>query len=173
MEDIMTDRQKLGIFLMGFGAFIGLCGWSMFGQGKKGAYDTETWAEVEAKIISSEVETVSMHNPSDRGPSNVTGWEPAITYRYNFKGKDYEGNQYTISSSASRDHDKATSIVRAHPTGSTATVYVNPEKPSEAVLSREDRGASAVIFIVGSVLVPVGIIMLIAGGAVYLLYRRT
>ena len=171
MKRRTNERKKLGIFLLGFGAFIALCGWSMFGQGKQGSYETQLWKEVEAEILTSERKTVSMHNPRSSGPSNITGWEPLIEYRYIFNGKTYENDRYTVSPSASQDYDEVTSIVQVHPVGSRTNVFVNPEKPSEAVLSREDQGSSTVLFVVGCVLVPLGIIMAAVGAAVWLRSR--
>lgn len=75
-----------------------------------------------------------------------------ITYSYSFAGKRYECSRYTIVPSESLDRDKMNTIVNAHPGGGKAMAYVNPDDPSEAVLSRSDRKPSVVHLVVGALL---------------------
>ena len=150
-------KRELRLFLLGFGVFIGLCGWSMFSQGKKSVYEIDKWARVEALILESRTDTVSMNNPSSSGPSSVTGWKPMITYSYRFGGERYECSRYTAVSSESLDRDKVNTIVNSHPKGGKAMAYVNPDDPSEAVLSRSDRKPSMVHLVVGVLLCVIGI----------------
>ena len=162
----ISKHNQLRLFLLGFGLFIGLCGWSMFGQGKKSVKGIDQWANVEAVIIESRMESVSFHNPSNSGPGNLSGWKPAITYKYNFSGSEYKNTRYTIMPSESTDYDNIKSIVNSYPVGSNTIIYVNPENPSESVLSRSDRAPSKILFITGVILIITGLALVVAAAIV-------
>ena len=126
-----SQRNQLRLALIGLGIFLGICGWSMFNQGYKSVYGIDRWLQIDAIVVESKIETVSMHNQSSNGPSSITGWKP--------------------------------SIVNSHPIGTTCTIYVNPDNPSDVILSRSDKKPSKVLIIVGSLLAIVSIGMLILG----------
>ena len=160
---IITKQNQLRLSLLGFGIFIGICGWSMFSQGKKSVHDINDWVEVEAIILESKTEIVSMNNPSSTGPSSVTGWMPAITYKYRYKGNEYVNNRYTVMPSESLDLEKVRAIINSYPKDSRRIIYVNPRNPSESVLSREDKKPSRIHIIVGIILIVIGGGLIITG----------
>ncbi len=164
-----NNQKSLMLFLLGGGVFMLLCGWSMYSQGHKSVSEVDKWTQVEAVILRAEVKTVTMNNTYSRGPSFVTGYEPAISYRYNVEGQTFESDRFTIAPSASQEREPIASIVAAHPTGSEATAWVNPESPSEAVLSRSDHGDSTVLAFAGIFLVAIGLGGI---GAAAILHRR-
>lgn len=164
-----SNQKNLRLFLLGGGMFMLLCGWSMYSQGHKSASEIDNWTQVEAVILRAEVKTVTMNNTYSRGPSFVTGYEPAISYRYSFEGRTFKGSRFTIAPSASQEREPIASIVAAHPTGSEATAWVNPENPSEAVLSRSDQGESTALAFVGIFLAVIGLGGI---GAAAMLHRR-
>ena len=158
-----SQRNQLRLALIGAGIFLGICGWSMFNQGYKSVYGIDRWLQIDAIVVESKIETVSMHNQSSSGSSSITGWKPSITYRYRIDGNEYESSRYTIMPYESTDYNKIASIVNSHPIGTTCTIYVNPDNPSDAILSRSDKKPSKVLIIVGSLLAIVSIGMLILG----------
>jgi len=159
----ITKHNQLRLFLMGFGIFIGICGWSMFSQGNKSVNEIDHWTKVESIILESKTETVSMSNPSSAGSRFVTGWMPAITYKFSFKGKKYQNSRYTIIPFESLDFEKVSAIVSSYPKDSRHMVYVNPNNPSESVLSREDKNPSKVHLVVGFILTAIGGGLVIVG----------
>lgn len=64
--------------------------------------------------------------------------------------------------SESLDRGKVNAIVNAHPRGGKAMAYVNPDDPSEAVLSRSDRKPSMVHLVVGALLCVIGTTCVVA-----------
>ena len=54
-------RLFLGLFLLGLGVFLGLCGWNMFSQGRQSVHEIDRWARVEVLILESRTDTISMH----------------------------------------------------------------------------------------------------------------
>lgn len=152
-----NNRKNLRLFLLGGGVFLLLCGWSMYSQGNCSVSEVDNWTQVQAVIIKAEIETVTMNNQYSRGPSFVTGYEPAITYRYSLEGHSYEGNRFTIAPAATQDRDTVAALVASHPVGAEITAWVNPEEPSEAVISRSDEGQSLVLVIIGMFLVVIGL----------------
>lgn len=161
-----SSRKSLRLFLLGGGLFMLLCGWSMYGQGNKSVGEIEQWEQVEAVVLHSEVETTSMRNTYSSGPRNITGWKPAITYRYVFDGRTYEGDRFTVGPSSTSDRDTVAAIVASYPVGAGATAFVNPADPSEAVLARSDRGESLFLAIAGIFLVVVGAAGIVAAALV-------
>ena len=159
----ISQRNQLRFALIGAGIFLGICGWSMFNQGYKSVYGIDRWLQIDAIVVESKIKTVSMHNQSSSGPSNITGWKPSITYRYRIDGNEYESSRYTIMLYESTDYNKIASIVNSHPIGTTCTIYVNPDNPSDAIFNRSDKKPSKVLIIVGSLLVIISIGMLVLG----------
>jgi hypothetical protein len=151
-----NSRKNLRLFLLGGGLFMLLCGWSMYGQGNKSVGEVEQWEQVEAVVLQSEIETVSMRNTYSTGPRNITGWKPAITYRYAFDGRTYEGDRFTVGPSSTGDRDTVAAIVASYPVDTRATAFVNPEDPSEAVLARCDQAESLFLVIAGIFVAVVG-----------------
>ncbi|HDL90567.1 MAG TPA: DUF3592 domain-containing protein [Thermodesulforhabdus norvegica] len=168
-----SRRNQLRLVLIGSGIFLVICGWSMLNQGYKSVYGIDRWLQIDAIVVESEIETVSMHNQSSSGPSSITGWKPSITYRYRIGGKEYESSRYTIMPYESTDYNKIASIVSSYPIGSTCTVYVNPDNPSEAVLSRSDQKPSMLLVIIGSLLVIIGIAMIVLSASFSWISIRT
>ena len=162
----MTDRgtrKQLGFFLLGFGAFLGVCGWSMINQAKKSVYEIDTWTRARATVVSAEVESDTARNTSSTGPSMVTVYRPAVTYRYTIEGREYSSDRYTVMDPQRRDMGEVREIVESYAAGKEVTAYVNPEDPSEAVLSREDKGPSIGLLVGGWAAAVIGAALAAAG----------
>lgn len=88
-------------------------------------------------IISSEVTT---HHTSKGG----TSYNAAVTYRFTVDGKYFEGSRIRFGMTVS-SRSYATSIVNAHPSGSTVQIFYNPANPQESVLSPGLEGLDLVL----------------------------
>lgn len=84
------------------------------------------FATTEGRVRSSEV----THHDSDDGSTHGV----RITYSYTVDGHEYTGDRYRFDKFKTSDSKWAREAVRAHPIGSTTTVYYNPRDPAEAVL---------------------------------------
>ena len=154
-----ATRGQLRLGLLCGGVVVALVGWSLFSQGKKSVHDLDSWVEVEGVVLESEIEPVSMNNPSKTGPSTVAGWKPRIRYRYAFGGRDHENSRYTVMPYESLDYDQVSAIVQSYPAEAGLVVLVNPDDPSDSVISRSDKGPSWVHLIMGGLLMVIGAVL--------------
>jgi hypothetical protein len=88
------------------------------------------WPETPCTIVSS---TVGSH----RGNKGGTTYSIDITYRYQVKGREFQSDTYSIMSGSSSGRSGKQRVVARYPAGSEAVCYVNPEDPTDALLSRE------------------------------------
>ncbi len=87
------------------------------------------WDAVEAVVERSAVRT---HRSSDS-----TTYSVYIAYRYQYDGREYEGDRYRFLSGSSSGRGAKQAVVRRHPPGARITVYVDPEQPHESVIERD------------------------------------
>ena len=80
-------------------------------------------------VLSSEVK----RHPGD----DADTFSVAIRFRYTFRGRAYESGRYDFEPGSSSGSDAKQEIVDRLPAGSETTCWVNPERPSEAVIDRE------------------------------------
>lgn len=85
------------------------------------------WIQTPCRIESSAVKNVGRND----NPYRVD-----IRYGYTFQGRNFQSGQYDYFRNFS-PNTPAHDIVRRHPAGSDADCFVNPDNPSEAVLSRD------------------------------------
>ncbi|HVM60445.1 MAG TPA: DUF3592 domain-containing protein [Verrucomicrobiae bacterium] len=91
----------------------------------------EHWMQLPCKVVSS--------NMREYTSRSVPHYEPQIVYQYEFGGREYTSSQYDLLYvHSSEDVDVVRRIVDRYAPGTTAICYVNPNKPGDAVLSRED-----------------------------------
>lgn len=89
----------------------------------------QDWLETPCTILRSEVRT---HDDSDGDTYSVH-----IVYSYVAKDRKYESERYHFMGGSSSGYRSKQAIVDRYPQGSSAVCYVNPDDPSEAVLSRD------------------------------------
>jgi len=90
--------------------------------------DAESWAQVPCKIVSAEVKS---HSDSDG-----TTYSIEITYDYEFEGRRYSSEKYGFMGGSSSGHKRKAKIVEGYKSAKNPVCFVNPAKPSEAVLKR-------------------------------------
>ena len=138
-------------FLAGMGIFLGLTVRPVLKwQAAQG------WRDVPCTIVSSQV---GAHTSSDG-----TTYSIDITYRYEWQGRNYTSSRYSFLGGSSSGHSGKKAVVRKYPEGSTRTCYVNPDDPSEAVLTR----AFQLSYLIGGF----GLIFVVVGGALAAHPRR-
>lgn len=79
-----------------------------------------------------------------------SGWSPDIEYRYTYKGTTYTSSKLCPGEHNSGCYGPSTekvaqSVVDRYPEGSTATVHVDPDDPSNVYLLEEDLPLSYLI----------------------------
>lgn len=111
------------------------------------------FASTQGIVLSSKVK---VSDDSEGGSS----YGPRIKYRYTVAGQDYIGTRYDFASMSSSDSSYARRVVRENPPGKAVTVYYDPRKPSEAILSLAAPGMAYFLllflqpfFLVGLVLI--------------------
>ena len=127
-ERVNNAPMVVGLTAMGLVTL--LFGWGMHRQ----AAVARRWPQVTARIGRSEVDEFrgSLDNSSQR----TTLYRPQIAYAYEYNGVSYTGSQVSLGAMVtSNSAASAKKLVAQYPPGKTFTVYVNPQNPSESVLS--------------------------------------
>ena len=140
----------LVFFLVGAGLFFFLSGRPIFNW-----MVAQSWQTVPCTILSSSVGT---HSSSDGGDT----YSLDIRYAYEWEGQHYESERYNFFGGSSSGYDRKVAVVERYPEGETRACYVNPETPSDAVLTRD----FSPVYLIGGF----GLIFLTIGA--FLLFHR-
>ena len=138
--------------LLGAGIFYG-----MFVRTVLRIQAARDWTATPCTVISSMV-------GSHRGSKGGYTYSIDIVYSYQSGGRLYHSNRYDFVGGSSSGYNGKLSVVRRYPGGSRATCYVNPEKPSDAVLNRDAS--------IGWRDWAIGLVLLVGGVAGILVGRR-
>jgi Protein of unknown function (DUF3592) len=111
-------------FIMGAGF-----GWMMVARPLLKIKESEKWLRKPCKIVASRVKKF-------RGDKKTT-YSIDIAFKYKFSGVEYVGGTYDFMSGSDSDYSSKRKVVRRYSPGVVAYCYVNPEDPTEAVISRE------------------------------------
>ena len=134
----------IGGLLLFFMSKLGPYSYNLYQQGKA----SETWVPVEAQVERFKIRTSSgfRGGKHSRRSGSVSNPHADIIYHYQYEGKDYSGDRTGFV-----PYSKG-QLVR--PRRGKATVYVDPDNPSESVyikgVSKPNIGAMA--FVLGVVL---------------------
>lgn len=91
-------------------------------------FDARDWQAVPCRILRSEVRS----HDSDDG----TTYSVHILYEYEFDGKTYRTDRYGFMGGSSSGYKGKRRIVELYAKGSTASCWIDPAQPTEAVLFR-------------------------------------
>ncbi len=114
--------------------------------------EAEGWQETSAEVVNSRV--VEAHS------SRSFDYEPLVTYRYTYDGKEYESSRLAFASLMQPERSGARKIVDGYPKGKKITCYVDPEEPDQAVVQRE-REQDLRLQLLGPMLVAVSVVFFI------------
>jgi hypothetical protein len=133
----MTQRTISAILLAIGGFFF----WSMTVEPLTLVFRARSWIPTECRITTSEtVSQVYTDNTRPIGERRRTLRGPRIEFQYTYDSKSFTSNRYAIVTGLSTGGGgRGVALASKYPAGSAAICYVNPMKPSEAVL---DRGLS-------------------------------
>lgn len=116
------------------------------------AEQARNWPIVSGTVMSSSVGKAS----------SSESFYPVIHYKYNYSGKEFESDQVYLGLVTYTDPEKVTRIVSVASAGKPIKIYVNPNLPSDAVLSLNadistDGEATALMcYIIGPILILLG-----------------
>lgn len=140
------------IFLILVGLVIAALGgfftWLMWGSFQR-ASDQRTWPQVEAVVLSSEVEEWLHDEFSPRE------YRLKILYGYEWEGKPKTGERLTVRGSPfSNKREGAEEFVDKYPTGKKITVFVNPADHDSSIIEPDSKAAGysiwfPLLFVVG------------------------
>ncbi len=152
-----------GVAIFGFGIFM------LFGLGFLGVMvfypcwmvlASRNWIETDAVVESSRVS-------EQRGSKGGTTYAVKITYNYQYDQQPYTGTRYDFDFGHSSGYETKRVIVERYPKGKQIKCYVDPDKPSSAVIVR-----SVGEFIWLRILMP-GLFFCIGLGGIIFTLRRT
>ncbi len=123
-----------------------------------GALRTWTWHKTPCEILASAV------REPDPGERRSGDFYFDVKYRYTFARQTLTSDQYKRSPKPFSDYSKAARLTELYRSESTGTCYVNPSRPTEAVLERDN------FFLLPFVLLPL-LFMVIGAGGIYFTWR--
>lgn len=145
-----NPRFAMGCLILFLGVFLAIglgVSWFLLVKPLGGVLAARSWAEATCVVQASRVEEFS--------DSDGSTYKPVIDYTYTFNGGEYRSSRYEFVEFSSNGYRRKADVVARYPPGKRATCYVNPEDPSEAVLSR-DLSLSYLIGLFPLVFVAVG-----------------
>jgi hypothetical protein len=118
-------------------------------RNKQKAQASTTWPSTAGKIIGHRIRV----DESSDDDSYSVRYVPVVHCEYQVNGTLYQGKRISFGSEPSfLTRQKAEAFLETYPVESATTVFYNPEKPQEAVLSQTLRKMTASL-IVGIILV--------------------
>ncbi|QJR13935.1 DUF3592 domain-containing protein [Usitatibacter palustris] len=139
----MKGKAGGALFMLLFSlpfAGVGLGAAYVLGQNVSDMFRAQDWVVVKAKVQSAEL-------VSSRGSKGGTTYRAEGTYEYALGGQNYTGTRLGLDRMGGSDNigdwheTMATYLKDAKAADKPITVYVNPDKPAEAVVDRDLRWA--------------------------------
>lgn len=140
------------LYLIGVGLLLALSGavftW-LLGTSFNRAREMDQWQEVSCYILESELRERRI------GAEVPTDYRFGILYGYDFDGEAYTSSNYDLRGNAwVKDAQRIFPLLNRFPAGSEQTCFVNPAKPTQAVLKKETKAPGysiwfPILFLVG------------------------
>lgn len=122
---------SVGAFLVALGlAFT----WWLWQAGER-AMITRHWVPVSGTVLASGIKE------SQFSPNDSIKWQAEVEYRYLYEGVVYHGSKLRRIEGPSPHRAKAEAAAGAYPAGREVACFVNPARPSEAVLEHSSKAA--------------------------------
>ena len=121
----------MGLAMAAAGAFFGWFLWKNFDVARV----MDAWVETPCQIVASTIDDSQIDQHFE------TKFEFQVSYRYEFEGQAYLGEQAKSKPVVAGVRKKLEKWERRYPTGTSAVCFVNPDQPSEAVLERDTKAS--------------------------------
>ena len=125
---------------------------------------SSSWVTTPATVVKSQLATKSS-TQRQRSRIDRRDYSIHIDFQYTYKGKSYIGKRYDFFRSLDKysngGEEAMQEVVNRHPVGTEITCLVNPENPSESVISREIYFPMLIIVFIPLLFFTVGFIVLI------------
>ena len=95
------------------------------------------WTQVNGRILSHDIEETSSTDSDGRLDHH---YDPKISYEYEVGGRTRQGTRLALETVSFGSRKKAQQYLDARPVGSTVPVFVNPDDPSDSVLTTKASG---------------------------------
>jgi hypothetical protein len=109
------------------------------------------WLRVPASIVRS---FVLVHTDNEGA-----GYFPTVEYEYIMEGRKYSGNRLRYGQTGSSFRRQAERVIGPYPAGASVEVFVNPARPSEAVLVPGTSWGNAAIALAGVAFLSAGFML--------------
>jgi hypothetical protein len=113
---------------------------------------SQSWQQVMGTITKAEVEIVR--------DADSSGYQVSVLYEYEVNGVRYMGKRIRFSDRSHARKKRAQAELDLYPVNSSVTVFFDPAKPSDAVLSREYPDRNMLMFFGVGLLVLAAVILL-------------
>jgi hypothetical protein len=125
-----TKKVSKPVLFIGFGLVVGGCiaVWFLSIKPIAKTLDARDWRVVPCTVTRAELES---HTDSDG-----TSYSFDIEYQYTYNGKTYSSSKYSFMPQAQGRRKAKVKVVNEYKKAEQPVCYVNPKKPSEAVLKR-------------------------------------
>lgn len=153
-----NQRRVMVIFFAIFFIAGSAIGWFMFARPLLKIKASEDWSKKPCTIVSSRIK----ESRSDKS----TTYKVDIVFKYSFNRVEYVSETYDFMSGSDSDYSSKRQVIRRYPPGRSTYCYVNPEEPSEAVISREFNSSW------WFVLIPIIFMFIGAGGVIGTLIKK-
>jgi hypothetical protein len=146
----------VGVWVLGWLAGTGFFDYQI-AAGLIKQHDSRNYSSVTGTVISSVVVETS--------DSDSSSYAANVTYKYTVGSHEYTSDRLTFGMRTSAQ-SAAESVVAAHPPGSPVTVYYNPAKPSDCVISQGIDGNTlfGLIFILPFNMIALGSVAYVFAG---------
>lgn len=132
-----------------------------------GNINSSSWVSVSAKLLNASIKTTTTSRSSSNS-TVYTYYGPQITYQYNFKGTNCIGHRVSWVEGTDNGPLKklAYEFKSYYKADKSIRVFVNPDKPCEAIADRSVHWSKLTTYVV--VLL---VLLLFGGGIMYLLLK--
>jgi len=172
--DVVRVVQVAALALVALGLWVLVSGVQEFNK----ALRTQRWVKVNGEVLSSGITTRSSirtdHLEDAQGrhvdESGEARYNMIVVYGYVFEGKHYSNNRIRLDRVKVAPEKEVERRATVYHTGAMVGVYVNPYKPEESVLEREESGVALGMILLGMMSALAGIWAVVSLPAMIMLY---
>ena len=158
-KNMMMGKLGMCLFFTVFLAFGLGFGYLMLFKPLYMGYIAKNWDKVKCEIVHSKVKS---HSDGDG-----TTYSVDILFAYDYKGQLYKSNTYNFETGSTSGYEDKKAVINKYPPRHHTLCYVNPEKPSQAVISR-DMSTMSMLFSI----LPMFFILIGLGGIIGTIFYK-